>query len=137
MDDTNKKEIQIFIDRFKRGLSYAGHGGYRISFEIKELEVNLIDVVKEESLGKQKTEIKRINEQHRKEQEAWSAKQTKLNKRLEREIELKTLYRDDAKRELKRLKIFNEKYKATKKELDSYQIPTYQIVLRRFKEFIK
>jgi hypothetical protein len=117
-------------------LSEAGHGGYRVAFEVIEKSEDLINLAKQKSEGVHKAEINKINEMRREEQEAWSNKQQKLEKKLENEIDIKTMYREDFEKMRERNKKLNYKLREVKTELDLYLIPTSEIVWRRLKEFV-
>ena len=136
IDNADKNEVEIIVNRYRRGLSEAGHGGYRVDFDIIEESKDLINIAKQKSKGHHRAEIKKINEMHRKEQEAWSKKQQKLEKKIERENDIQIMYREDYDKMRERNRKLNHKLRLTKKELDTYLIPTSEIVWRRFKELV-
>tara|TARA_B100000029_G_C17338939_1_gene874568 strand:- start:56 stop:637 length:582 start_codon:yes stop_codon:yes gene_type:complete len=136
VDNAGKNEIEIIVNRYRRALSDAGHGGYRIDFDVIEVREDLVNLAKQKSEGEHRAEIKKINEMRRKEQEIWSKKQHKLEKKLEHENDIKIMYREDYEKMRERNRKLNSKLRETKNELDTYRIPTPEIVWRRFKEFI-
>jgi len=136
IDNANINDVEVVVNRYRRGLSEAGHGGYRVAFEVIEKSEDLVNLAKQKSEGVHKAEINKINEMRRKDQETWSKKQQKLEKKLEHEIDIKTMYREDFEKMRERNKKLNYKLREVKTELDLYLIPTPKIVWRRLKEFV-
>jgi len=144
--DFEEMEIHVFgakynvvkqvVDGFSRGLSTAGHGGYRISFQTEEREIDIEESIrKDERLKIKEAMIDKNNEKTELEQK-WSDDRKNYEYNIER---LKTI----EKTQNKDIEKLNEKYSSSQKEknivkeeLDTYHIPAYKIVWRRFKELV-
>ena len=129
IDDISREKAEEILNRYKSGLSNAGHGGYRISFEVIEQKDNLLNVLKQKSKGEHKAEINRINKLHSKEQEAWSIER----KKLEKEVKKKDLINDVIFKNITKLENKNKKLK---RKLNTYQISIFKIAWRRLKKLV-
>ena len=129
IDDVTKNKVENIVKRYERGLSEAGHGGYRIAFEIIEEEEDLLNILKEKSKGLHDAEISSINERHTKEQKAWSKERKSLEKKARnQELINGVIFKNITKLEYKNKKL--------KRKLNTYQISILRIAWRRLKKLV-
>ena len=130
------KDVRQAVDGFARGLSTSGHGGYRISFETEEREINIEESIRKDERTKMKAYVEKKNVKQSELEGKWSSDR----KSYESEIEdLRATGRIQNKKN-KDLKGRNEELTmerdGVQEELDSYHVPVYSIVWRRFKELV-
>jgi len=128
--------VRQVVDGFSRGLSTAGHGGYRISFETEEKEIDIEESIRKDERTKMKEHLEKKNEEKANLEGKWSDDRKNYEYNIEH---LKTI----EKTQNKDIEKLNEKYsisqkekEVVKEELDTYHIPAYKIVWRRFKELV-
>jgi len=129
IDDVTKNKVENIVRRYERGLSEAGHGGYRIAFEIIEEKEDLLNILKQKNKGEHEAEISSINERHSKEQEAWS----KERKSLEKKTRNQELINGAIFKNIIKLEHNN---KELKRKLNTYQISIFKIAFRRLKKLV-
>ena len=130
------KAVRQAVDGFARGLSTSGHGGYRISFETEEREINIEESIRKDERTKMKAYVEKKNVKQSELEGKWSGDR----KSYESEIEdLRTTGRNQ-KKENKDLKGRNEELTrerdGVQDELDTYHVPVHRIIWRRFKELV-
>ncbi len=130
------KAVRQAVDGFARGLSTSGHGGYRISFETEEREINIEESIRKDERTKMKAYVEKKNVKQSELEGKWSSDR----KSYESEIEdLRTTERNQ-KKENKNLKERNEdltrERDEVQDELDTYHVPVHRIIWRRFKELV-
>ena len=130
------KAVRQAVDGFARGLSTSGHGGYRISFETEEREINIEESIRKDERTKMKAYVEKKNVKQSELEGKWSGDR----KSYESEIEdLRTTGRNQ-KKENKELKGRNEELTRERDEvqdeLDTYHVPVHRIIWRRFRELV-
>ena len=130
------KDVRQAVDGFARGLSTSGHGGYRISFETEEREIDIEESIRKDERTKMKAYIEKKNVKQSELEGKWSGDR----KSYESEIEdLRTTGRNQ-KKENKDLKGRNEELTrerdGVQDKLDTYHVPVHRIIWRRFKELV-
>ena len=133
---SNKKDIERAIDWHAKGMRNAGHGGYRINFEVLEREITLEEIITKKVEIKCEEKIKEINNECKKREEKWAKNKKGMSytigkfsgKIRKQDLEITELKKD--KYELKK------NLNLVGKELKTYHIPAYKIVWRRFKELV-
>ena len=144
--DIEAMEVHIFgadynavrqvVDGFSRGLSTAGHGGYRISFETEEKEIDIEESIRKDERTKIKERLEQKNEEKAELENKWSDDR----KNYEYNIERLRVIEKNQEKNIEELRegynnLENEK-EIIQKELETYHIPIYKIVWRRFKELV-
>ena len=130
------KDVRQAVDGFARGLSTSGHGGYRISFETEEREINIEESIRKDERTKMKAYVEKKNVKQSELEGKWSGDR----KSYESEIEdLRTTGRNQ-KKENKDLKGRNEELTRERDEvqdeLGTYHVPGHGIIWRRFRELV-
>ena len=130
------KAVRQAVDGFERGLSTSGHGGYRISFETEEREIDIEESIRKDERTKMKAHLEKKNVKQSELEGKWSDDRKSYEYSIER---LKTIEkkqnrdirdRDDRNEELTRER------DEVQGELDTYHVPVYRIIWRRFKELV-
>ncbi len=114
--------IELFLERFKRGLAYFKHGFLSIDFDSMELwgdmlfKLKRIQKVVDESLAYQYSEqAKKENSEHHPFGKRYYKKREKDHKNLQRAIDLIERIYDDSYSTLAKGKGFKEQYKMAEK----------------------
>ena len=110
-----RKDVQQAVEGFERGLSTSGHGGYRISYEIEEREIDIEETIRQEERTKNKLDIEELNSKIGELEQKWS----KERKEFETEIEV---LRDDNKKLQKKLQNIKTKPEVKKEEISTEKI---------------
>ena len=130
------KAVKQVVDGFKRGLSTAGHGGYRINYDTVERDINIEESIRKDERTKMKAYIEKKNVKQSELEGKWSGDRKSYESKIE---DLRTTGRIQKKKN-KDLKGRNEELTmerdGVQEELDSYHVPVYSIVWRRFKELV-
>ena len=130
------KAVRQAVDGFARGLSTSGHGGYRISFETEEREIDIEESIRKDERTKMKAHLEKKNVKQSELEGKWSDDRKSYEYSIER---LKTIEkkqnrdirdRDDRNEELTRER------DEVQDELDTYHVPVHRIIWRRFKELV-
>ena len=130
------KAVRQAVDGFERGLSTSGHGGYRISFETEEREIDIEESIRKDERTKMKAHLEKKNVKQSELEGKWSDDRKSYEYSIER---LKTIEkkqnrdirdRDDRNEELTRER------DEVQDELDTYHVPVHRIIWRRFKELV-
>ena len=130
------KAVRQAVDGFERGLSTSGHGGYRISFETEEREIDIEESIRKDERTKMKAHLEKKNVKQSELEGKWSDDRKSYEYSIER---LKTIEkkqnrdirdRDDRNEEL------TKERDEVQDELDTYHIPVHRIIWRRFKELV-
>ena len=130
------KAVRQAVDGFERGLSTSGHGGYRISFETEEREIDIEESIMKDERTKMKAHLEKKNVKQSELEGKWSDDRKSYEYSIER---LKTIEkkqnrdirdRDDRNEELTRER------DEVQDELDTYHVPVHRIIWRRFKELV-
>ena len=133
---SNKKDIERAINWHAKGMRNAGHGGYRINFEILEREITLEEIITKKVEIECEEKIKEINNECKKREEKWAKNKKGMIANISK------FSGKIRKQDLKITELKKDKYELKKnlnlvgKELKTYHIPTYKIVWRRFKELV-
>ena len=67
-----RKDVQQAVEGFERGLGKAGHGGYRISYDIEEREIDIEETIRQDERTKNKLEIDGLNKRIAELEHKWS-----------------------------------------------------------------
>ena len=130
------KAVRQAVDGFERGLSTSGHGGYRISFETEEREIDIEESIRKDERTKMKAHLEKKNVKQSELEGKWSDDRKSYEYTIER---LKTIEkkqnrdirdRDDRNEEL------TKERDEVQDELDTYHVPVHRIIWRRFKELV-
>ena len=130
------KAVRQAVDGFERGLSTSGHGGYRISFETEEREIDIEESIRKDERTKMKAHLEKKNVKQSELEGKWSDDRKSYEYSIER---LKTIEkkqnrdirdRDDRNEELTRER------DEVQDELDTYHVPVHRIIWRRFRELV-
>ena len=127
------KAVRQVVDGFSRGLSTAGHGGYRISFETEERDLDVEESIRKDERTRMKVHLEEKNEEKTKLEEKWSDDRKSYEYNIER---LKTIEKKQVKELRNRDKKYGELVKEKDRvqgELDTYNVSVYRIAWRRFK----
>ena len=144
--DFEEMEIHVFgakynvvkqvVEGFSRGLSTAGHGGYRISFQTEEREIDIEESIrKDERLKIKEAMIDKNNEKTELEQK-WSNDRKSYEENIEDLQLTKKRNENDIKKLNKNYDNLENEKDIIQNELNTYHIPAYKIVWRRFKELV-
>ena len=133
---SKRKDVERAIDWHAKGMRNAGHGGYRINFEVLEREITLEKIITKKVEIECEEKIKEINNECKKREEKWAKNKKGMSytigkfsgKIRKQDLEITELKKDKNELE-KNLNLVG-------KELKTYQIPAYKIVWRRFKELV-
>jgi hypothetical protein len=130
------KAVRQAVDGFARGLSTSGHGGYRISFETEERDIDIEESVRKDERTKMKAHLEKKNVKQSELEGKWSGDRNNY----ESEIEDLRATGKNQKKENKYLKGRNEELirerDEVQGELDTYHVPVHRIIWRRFKELV-
>ena len=130
------KAVRQAVDGFARGLSTSGHGGYRISFETEEREINIEESIRKDERTKMKAYVEKKNVKQSELEGKWSGDRKSYESKIE---DLRTTGRNQ-KKEIKDLKGRNgelaRERDEVRDELDTYHVPVHRIIWRRFKELV-
>ena len=129
IDGISREKAEEILSRYKSGLSNAGHGGYRISFEVIEQKDDLMNILKQKNKGEYKAEINRMNERHSKEQKAWSIERETLEKELKNKDLINNVI-------FKNITKLEHKNKKLNRKLDTYRTSIFKIAWRRLKKLV-
>ena len=133
---SNRKDVERAIDWHAKGMRNAGHGGYRINFEVLEREITLEEIITKKVEIKCEEKIKEINNECKKREEKWAKNKKGMIANISK------FSGKIRKQDLKITELKKDKYELKKnlnlvgKELKTYHIPAYKIVWRRFKELV-
>ena len=133
---SNRKDVERAIDWHAKGMRNAGHGGYRINFEVLEREITLEKIITKKVEIECEEKIKEINNECKKREEKWAKNKKGMIANISK------FSGKIRKQDLKITELKKDKYELKKnlnlvgKELKTYHIPAYKIVWRRFKELI-
>jgi len=133
---SNRKDIERAIGWHAKGMRNAGHGGYRINFEVLEREITLEEIVRKRLETELREKVKEINGERKELEAKWSKNKKGMSRTIDK------FSGKIRKQDLKITEFKKDKYELEKnlnlvgKELKTYQIPAYKIVWRRFKELV-
>ena len=133
---SNRKDIERTIGWHAKGMRNAGHGGYRINFEVLEREITLEEIVRKRLETELREKVKEINGERKELEAKWSKNKKGMSRTIDK------FSGKIRKQDLKITEFKKDKYELEKnlnligKELKTYQIPAYKIVWRRFKELV-
>jgi len=133
---SNRKDIERAIGWHAKGMRNAGHGGYRINFEVLEREITLEEIVRKRLETKLREKVKEINGERKELEAKWSKNKKGMSRTIDK------FSGKIRKQDLKITEFKKDKYELEKnlnligKKLKTYQIPAYKIVWRRFKELV-
>ena len=133
---SNQKDIERAIGWHAKGMRNAGHGGYRINFEVLEREITLEEIVRKRLETELREKVKEINGERKELEAKWSKNKKGMSRTIDK------FSGKIRKQDLKITEFKKDKYELEKnlnligKELKTYQIPAYKIVWRRFKELV-
>ena len=132
----NRKEIEKAIEWHAKGMRNAGHGGYRIDFRITEREITLEEIIRKKCEAEFEEKVKEMNDDRKELEETWAKNKKRMSRTIDKfsgkirkqDLEIEELGRNNSK---------IEKYlNYVEKELETYHIPVYKIVWRKFKELV-
>ena len=133
---SNREDIERAIGWHAKGMRNAGHGGYRINFEVLEREITLEEIVRKRLETELREKVKEINGERKELEAKWSKNKKGMRRTIDK------FSGEIRKQDLKITEFKKDKYELEKnlnligKELKTYQIPAYKIVWRRFKELV-
>ncbi len=133
---SNREDIERAISWHAKGMRNAGHGGYRINFEVLEREITLEEIVRKRLETKLREKVKEINGERKELEAKWSKNKKGMSHTIDK------FSGKIRKQDLKIAEFKKDKYELEKnlnligKELKTYQIPVYKIIWRRFKELV-
>ena len=133
---SNREDIERAIGWHAKGMRNAGHGGYRINFEVLEREITLEEIVRKRLETELREKVKEINGERKELEAKWSKNKKGMSRTIDK------FSGKIRKQDLKITEFKKDKYELEEnlnligKELKTYQIPAYKIVWRRFKELV-
>jgi len=144
--DFEEMEIHVFgakynvvkqvVEGFARGLSTAGHGGYRISFQTEEREIDIEESIRKDERLKIKEEMIDKNNEKTELEQKWSNDRKSYEENIEDLQLTKKRNENDIKKLNKNYDDLENEKDIIQNELNTYHIPAYKIVWRRFKELV-
>ena len=144
--DFEEMEIHVFgakynvvkqvVEGFSRGLSTAGHGGYRISFQTEEREIDIEESIRKDERLKIKEEMIDKNNEKTELEQKWSNDRKSYEENIEDLQLTKKRNENDIKKLNKNYDDLENEKDIIQNELNTYHIPAYKIVWRRFKELV-
>ena len=144
--DFEEMEIHVFgakynvvkqvVEGFSRGLSTAGHGGYGISFQTEEREIDIEESIRKDERLKIKEEMIDKNNEKTELEQKWSNDRKSYEENIEDLQLTKKRNENDIKKLNKNYDDLENEKDIIQNELNTYHIPAYKIVWRRFKELV-
>ena len=133
---SNREDIERAIGWHAKGMRNAGHGGYRINFEVLEREITLEEIVRKRLETELREKVKEINGERKELEAKWSKNKKGMSRTIDKfsgkirkqDLEIEELGRNNRKIE--------KHLNYVEKELETYHIPAYKIVWRKFKELV-
>ena len=133
---SNKKDIENAVSWHARGMRNAGHGGYRINFKVTEKEITLEEIIRKKFEAEFEEKLKEMNDDRKELEETWAKNKKRMSRTIDK-FSGKIRKQDLEIEELGRNKNKIEKHlNYVEKELETYHIPAYKIVWRKFKELV-
>ena len=133
---SSKKYVEKVISWHAKGMREAGHGGYRINFNVSERKISIEDIVTKEVETKVNETLKENNKQWMKKEEKWSINKLKMSDSINKfcgEIREKDLKITNLKKEVKLNRIRIHEFKT---ELKKYHVPIHRIIWMRLRKLI-
>ena len=133
---SNKKDIENAVSWHARGMRNAGHGGYRINFKVTEKEITLEEIVRKKVETEFEEKVREMNDYRKELETKWSKNKKGMICKIDKfsgkirkqDLEIEELGRNNSKIE--------KHLNYVEKELETYHIPAYKIVWRKFKELV-
>jgi len=133
---SNRKDIERAIDWHAKGMRNAGHGGYRINFKVTEREITLEEIVRKKLENEFEEKVKEMNDQNKELEVKWSKNKKGMSYTIDKfsgKIRKQDLEIDELCKKNSKIK---KHLKYVENELETYHVPAYKIVWRRFKELV-
>jgi len=128
--------VKQVVEGFSRGLSTAGHGGYGISFQTEEREIDIEESIRKDERLKIKEEMIDKNNEKTELEQKWSNDRKSYEENIEDLQLTKKRNENDIKKLNKNYDDLENEKDIIQNELNTYHIPAYKIVWRRFKELV-
>ena len=133
---TNQKDIERAIGWHAKGMRNAGHGGYRIDFRVTERKITLEEIVRKKLEAQLQEKMKVMNDDRKELEETWAKNKKGMSRTIDKfsgkirkqDLEIEELEKNNSKIE--------KHLNYVEKELETYHIPAYKIVWRKFKELV-
>tara|TARA_B100000941_G_C28470436_1_gene536095 strand:- start:52 stop:648 length:597 start_codon:yes stop_codon:yes gene_type:complete len=133
---SSKKDVDKVISWHAKGMREAGHGGYRINFNVSERKFSIEDIVTKEVETKVNETLKENNKQWMKKEQKWSTNKLKMSNSINKfcsKIREKDLKITNLKKKVKLDRIRINEFKT---ELNKYRVPIHRIIWMRLRELI-
>ena len=133
---SNRKDIEKVISWHAKGMRNAGHGGYRIDFRVTERKITLEKIVRKKLEAEFEEKMNEMNDERKKLEVKWAKNKKGMSHTISKfsgKIRKQDWKIDELWKNNSQIK---KHLNSVEKELETYHIPAYKIVWRRFKELV-